>query len=321
MSDGSLGMDFDEYVSLSRQTMQDVGNLYAGIDYLRFIDGEKHLVFLTEQGFLLPSADFDRDVAAMAADARVAIDTIQTGGVHTVLVKGFPEIPPQTSFALSALRTVAEISGGQASINSRAEAGFDRILNATGFGYLLGYVAPSSRVDGRFRRIEVSVARRGVTVSYRRGYFARLEPESFDPRRSLATTRIVTAAGYQGDVNDLRLSFTVNDVRENGLRHARITGTVSADRVVFATGLGPTGPRHLAALNLAAFCTDEQGRSVGEHWKTLDIPIPSELFEEIRRTGLAFSMDVAVTTRPTFVRLVVYDYGSDLLGAKTTRVR
>lgn len=320
MSDGTLGMDFDEYVSLSRQTMQDVGNLYAGIDYLRFIDGEKHLVFLTEHGFLLPSADLDRDVAARAADARVAIDTIQTGGVHTVLVNGMPQVPPRIGFQLRALRTVSEISGGQVSTSTHADTAFDRILNATGSGYLLGYTPVTPLADGRFRRLEVRVNRRNVQLAYRRGYYARPEPEAFDPRRSLAMTRIGTAANYADDVRDLRIAMKTASVRQDGLRHVKVDVTVTADRLVLAVAKGPEGYRHLAALNVAVFCRDQEGRSLGEVWKTLDIPIPAIDLDKIKTTGLQFSVEVPVTRPPTFVKVVVYDYGSDLIGSKYTRM-
>ena len=39
---------FDEYARQSAQTSQDVGNIYAGINYLKHLDGEKHLVFVSE---------------------------------------------------------------------------------------------------------------------------------------------------------------------------------------------------------------------------------------------------------------------------------
>src|SRR5262245_5303870 len=38
-----MGDPFDAFISDNRQTLQDLGNLYTGIEYLRHIDGEKHL--------------------------------------------------------------------------------------------------------------------------------------------------------------------------------------------------------------------------------------------------------------------------------------
>ena len=61
--------------------MQDMGNLYTGIEYLRYLEGEKHILFVTEQGFYTPRLEADASLAARANHARVVIDTIQTGGI------------------------------------------------------------------------------------------------------------------------------------------------------------------------------------------------------------------------------------------------
>ena len=68
------------------------------------------------------------------------------------------------------------------------------------------------------------------------------------------------------------------------------------------------------------FCRDPEGRSLGEVWKTIDIPIPAAELDRIKTTGLTFSVEVPVTRPPTFVKLVVYDYGSDLVGSTYTRL-
>ncbi|HUG53346.1 MAG TPA: VWA domain-containing protein, partial [Vicinamibacteria bacterium] len=64
-------------------------------------------------------------------------------------------------------------------------AGLDRIADEARSHYLLGYVPSNRAADGRFRRIEVAVAREGVAVRARRGYFA-LGPEE---RREAAVGR------------------------------------------------------------------------------------------------------------------------------------
>ena len=320
MSDANFGMSFDDYISLSRQTMQDVGNLYAGIDYLRFIDGEKHLIFVTENGFLLPSADFDREIGALASDARVAIDAIQTGGVVTTLVDNIPVVTPQTGFALRALRTVSEGSGGQVSTSTRADVAIDRILAATGFGYLIGYSPSNTTLDGRFRSLKIEVKRRDVTVLYRRGYFARAEAATFDPRRSLASTRIITASNYSGDIKDLDVSFKGTDTKAGAVRGVKVDVVVNASRIVFARMVGVSGVQHLAALNVAVFCTDREGLTVGEQWKSLDLTVPDAMLAAVRQAGLTFTVEVPVRQPPIWVKVVVYDYGSDLIGTKYTRM-
>ena len=82
-------LSLEEFVASTAQTLQDLGNIYAGIDYLRHFEGEKHLVFLTEKGLTMPRVDEDEILAAAANDARVVIDTIETGGIY-VGQKGAP---------------------------------------------------------------------------------------------------------------------------------------------------------------------------------------------------------------------------------------
>ena len=55
--------------------------LYGGIRYLRYLDGEKHLVFLTPNGLFLPRLENSNSIAALANDARVSIDIIHTYGM------------------------------------------------------------------------------------------------------------------------------------------------------------------------------------------------------------------------------------------------
>ena len=318
MADLMLGTNlednFDDYIALNRQTMQDVGNLYSAIDYLKFIDGEKHIIFVTEQGFLQPRADYDRDLAGMAADARVAIDTIQTGGVQMVLdAKGLPTVP--NGQALSALRTVSEISGGQVSVSNYGDQAVARILHATEFGYLLGYAPLNPSIDGRFRKIEVKVKRKGAEVSFRHGYYARAA-EDFDPRQSIAATRMSAAAGVGYDIRDLKVSFKTTDAKFGASRMLNVDATLDAEHVAFAH----VRDTHVAALHYAVLCADAYGSSVGEFWKTVDYQIPDSVFDQVMLTGIKLNVQVPVRQSPSFVKMIVYDYGSDLIGTVERRI-
>jgi VWFA-related protein len=314
MFDPTLEMSFADYIVLNRQTMQDVGNLYAGIDYLRFIPGEKHLIFVTEQGFYLPRADYDRDLAVFASDARVALDTIQTGGVAATMAAGGPMGPyitVQNGPQLRALREISDISGGQSSVSKYAEAAFDRILSSTEFGYLLGYVPSDPRADGRTRNIKVTVNRRDATVAYRRAYVARPDNASFDPRESLAATRLMSAVNYEREVPDLSFTTRLLDVKEGAIHFVNVEVTLDAKRLQLAAA----GDRYVAALNFAILCGDYYQKEIGQLWEAKDVFVPADRMDEIQRSGLTVTLRVPVRQPPVFVKIVVYDYGSDRLGS------
>src|SRR4029078_408787 len=98
--------------------------------------GEKHLIYVTEQGFALPRADYEREMAQLASEARGALDTVQTGGVAASFSEG-GYMTVSNGFALRALREISDISGGQSAVSKYAEAAFDRLLTSTDVGYLL----------------------------------------------------------------------------------------------------------------------------------------------------------------------------------------
>jgi hypothetical protein len=51
----------------------DVLLLLGALQYLRFIDGEKHLVYLPARSFAPGAVEDDREIARVANDARVAL--------------------------------------------------------------------------------------------------------------------------------------------------------------------------------------------------------------------------------------------------------
>ena len=147
-----IGMTLDEYVAANAQTSQDLGNMYLGVEYLRHLDGEKHLVFVSESGLQLPRVEDDRDLAAAATDARVVIDYIHTGGAVAGIsagmgvaeARGRMAMPPPARVTMPPMmtaRTITSLTGGSFYANQLkdAAADMDRIDQATRFDYLLGY--------------------------------------------------------------------------------------------------------------------------------------------------------------------------------------
>jgi hypothetical protein len=78
----------------------------------------------------------------------------------------------RTEFRTEALRTLAGNTDGLAIITNDLRGGLRRIVDDVSAYYMLGYYSTDRNFNGGYRRIEVKVARPGVQVRARRGYFA-----------------------------------------------------------------------------------------------------------------------------------------------------
>ena len=108
--------------------------------------------------------------------------------------------------------------------------GMERIGRESSTYYLLGYAPLDKRADGRFRKIEVKVARPGVTVRARRGYYA---PGGPLPKGREATSSrdaaIQTALDSPFDLQGVPLRATAYVLGEAEAGKLRVLVTTEAD--------------------------------------------------------------------------------------------
>jgi VWFA-related protein len=331
----ALDVSFDEYVAGQVELMQDLGNLYAAIDYMRHLEGEKHLAFITPRGLLLPRAENDRNLAAVASDARVAIDILFTGGVVGAPTPRFiyrdggggrieapavarPAAVFGQTFTIQALRRIADITGGQLAAFRYGREAFARIDQGTRFQYLLGYYPSDSTMNGAFRRIEVKVNRPGVTVLYRRGYFAAPQLVPLDRREFMAFRRLAAAGRYTEPIEDISLTLEQPSIVSNpGGGELTISGSVDLSRVKFENVDG----RHHATLEVGVYVGDARERVLGETLKQVELKLTDESYRTVTTSGVPFSARLAFTGQPVYVKAIVYDYASDLLGSSIVKLK
>jgi VWFA-related protein len=329
-----LRLPFDRFVESNRQTMQDLGNLYTGIEYLRQLDGEKHLIFVTEQGITLPRLEDDMSLAAIASDARVAIEPIQTGGeldapmpAPAATSTGATAVPApnaavRQSLAMVTLRTIADLTGGQASMHAYAEGAIDRINTATRFSYLVGYAPSNTTWDGRYRHIHVTVRRPDVTVFYRHGYYGREQVPPTNRRQFVAASRMNAAVGYRRDIRDIRLKATARFVKgpdgvAGGKAAIEVTLTIDAARVHF----DDLQNQRVGTLDVALVCLDARQRVVGQLVEEIRLRQDEAEHQRALRDGIAYAGRVTPTAAAQMVKVVVYDYAADLLGTVVVTVK
>lgn len=325
----TVEMAFDEYAKTSVQTFQDLGNVYAGINYLKYLDGEKHLVFVSEGGLFLPRLDNDHSVAALASDARVVIDVLQTGGLITMdpfkrgALGEVTGVDPNKLARMSTgqltagqtSRNLADLTGGMAAVYTPSEKTLAQIDAASRFEYLLGYAPSNAAWDGRFRKIVVSVNRPNVRVLYRHGYYAREEYIPFDRRQFMTYGRVAAAGNMTEALTDLKVSATAAYAKDTSEIVVKLS--IAADRVAFEHANG----KHAASLEVVFFAGTSKQTLVGEHWQAVDLDLTDANYETFKSRGLSYTQPVPVKGEPRFVKVIVYDYAADLTGTALVMIQ
>lgn len=323
----NLGVSLSEFFGDTAQAMQDQANLYAGIEYLKHLDGEKHIIWVTEYGmqrFFRDPVEDDRDLGRAAADARVVLDVVRSGG--TVLAGGIGAAESRTATPFSGVRALttmlpaqssrilADLTGGRSDANrfANASVAVDYIEQASRVQYLLGYYPTNSRLDGRFRNVVVTVNRPDVTVLVRRGYYARREAGPIDRRAIVTFSRVSAAAGDAREIGDIALKAAASSTAST----VTLNITVDISRVQFETVKG----RQNASLQVSAFCLNGKQRPVGDLQRGVELSFTADRLAELSKTGVVVPFNVPVREAADTIKLVVYDYASDLTGSLNVKV-
>jgi len=304
-----LDMSLDEFVEVNAQTMQDVGNLLTGIGYLRHVSGEKHLLFVSEFGLMLPRAEDDKGIAAAAADARVVLDILHTGGTNP---RG------GIDFRIPTSRTIADLAGGQFTSVMMGPAFVARVDNVSRFQYTLGYYPANSQMDGKYRRISVRLNRPGLRLLYRHGYFARQFQSGFDRQQMISYSRITAAASYGTAILDLPLTIqAANGTAAAGTAEVTVRAQIAPHRLSLTEADG----RKKGSVDIAIFCADANQGLVGVDWNTVQFEMTPDAHQRFLQKGLTYSARVAVSGPARHVKVVIYDAGADLIGSALLQIR
>jgi VWFA-related protein len=311
-------LPLEDFISATAQTLQDLGNLYAAIAYLRNFEGEKHVVFFTERGLTMPRLEEDEVLASAANDARVAIDTVQTGGLLGQSGAQAPDGRFNETFAFRTLRVIAEMTGGVSSIAEDGAKAMARLDAVTRSGYLLGYYPSNAKWDGSYRKVEVKVNRPGATAYYRHGYYARPELGPFNRREFVTQDRIRAAASFRRTVEDIRVRVdaSVGKAEDGAGTEVRISGTIDMAKLAlrFVEGV------HQGFVSIAVFCWDDKGEALANTLQNADIKLPDEVYKKLAGSGIPFKMRLLTSPAIRRVRVVVYDPKADLIGSVDKRM-
>jgi len=340
----TVSLPFDEFAAKSAGSFQDLQNLYTCIEYLRYMEGEKHLIFFTGDGLLFSNGNEanEQGIIAMANDARVKIETFQTGGTFAdpelVPTTGIllpsqprgstspPPVPPpnisQTNwsraFMLAALRNISKLTGGSVTIGEDIGKALGRLNEVTSVEYLLGYYPQDDRWDGKYRQIDVRVNRPATRVSFRHGYYARDTLRPYDREEFLSYSRISAAGGYEADIEDIPFKVTTAKAQDaGGTPQIKVDLQIDAEKV----GFRMVGTRHLGRLRIAIFYADVRRNHLGDNWTTMNMDMSEESYQRLLQSGIQYAALIPQKAPNQILKVIIYDTWNDKVGSKLVKTR
>jgi VWFA-related protein len=209
------------------------------------------------------------------------------------------------------LRVLAESTGGASLPVQDLREPFRRAMEEARTHYEFSYSPARSENDGRFRKIEVKVARPGVKVFARSGYYALplLRGEEIYPFE-MATLQAINAtpAPQQLDFHSDVLRF------RPGSKRSQLTFACQ----VPVRGLSVTEDKDWAKVHVSitALIKNDQGQVVDKLSKDLPYAVPRAKAAELRRGVVSFTMPFRLPSGQYSIETAAVDRDSARAGVR-----
>jgi VWFA-related protein len=311
--------------------------LKNALQYLQTVDGDKHVIVVTEAPFpvgrvsdhLLESFWFQH-----ATSARAALHFIHAG---SLTAKSNPSMISRSGGAAGlgsalgrvAQEVVSEQTGGSSSFFQYADKSLAALDRATRFHYLIGYYPTRELPPDQYREIEVSINRPGLRLSYRRGYQAQPaidKPEDY--RQAQIAARMEDGALRLVDPTLSNLPNSDRGFKWDIHLTASMSRAVGPHSVQVAVAFDPLltmfakiGDRYVAELDLMLLADDEHRNVVGELKRHLKVELSAAEFAQTKRRWPTFDLVLEVTRAPTWVRGVLYQFDTDRTAMNQTKIK
>lgn len=172
--------------------------------------------------------------------------------------------------------------------------------------YLLGYVSSNPKRDGKFRNIQVSVARPGVEVRARKGYYAPRATEETKPVPADKVDPRVRAgldSPFDSDKIPIRMASYVLGNGPSG----KATVLLVADLDLKSMRFEKKGGREVGALDTFTLVSPLEGGAPQMMEKRIDLSLPSEVHARLLREGLPIMRDFELASGTYQARVLVRD--------------
>jgi VWFA-related protein len=308
-------------------------SLRAHLRSLRHFDAAKSLIIFSD-GFLsegISHVSYEiQDVVDQALASSVVLNTVDVRGLYTPVLPASERATPTSSSAgaykqilymddMSAqeapLAQMANETGGLFSHNSNdLYAGVRKIADRQSTYYVLTYAMPSQKSDGRYHKIKLEVARPGLELVYRKGYYAPKEELTFERRKK---EDIMEAFRAPGNLNEIPIGLAYNYYQEDASTYVLALSTnVSIRGLHFLD----EDSRRKNLINLVVAAFDEMDHYVEGIEKSIDFKLTEASYANILTYGINSKVEFKLPMGRYKIKAVVREGTEGKMGSATRTV-
>jgi hypothetical protein len=165
----------------------------------------------------------------------------------------------------------------------------------------------------------VKVRAPGATVLFRHGYYARLELLPFDRRSFITEDRILAALTFSRTLNDIKVKMdcSLKSSESGEGRDLVVNLRIDPARLAWRTTADGS---HLGLVDVAIFYFDQKGQMLGNAHQRAELKIADENFQATKKDGVRYNVRFPVNAATRALRVVVYDFKTDLVGSVDGKV-
>ena len=219
----------------------------------------------------------------------------------------------------SSLRELAESTGGVMVANTNdLGKGLERVTSDLSSYYEIAYVPQGGEADGKFRKIDVKVARKGIDVTSRSGYFA-LPATDTAPILPFELPLLAAAAVTPAP---RAFEFNVGAFRFHDTGHGRQFTLVAEIPVATLTvNEDKKAKRYNLRMNVMALVKDANGTIVERLSNSYPLEGPLENLPAIQRGNVVFKRQLWLAPGRYTVTTVVRDQHADKVSVRQLPIR
>ena len=339
----------DVRVRITLAALRSIARAFAGIP------GRKNLIWVSSAfpfSLLLGSSNYSDAnraygdetgrTAELLASARVAVYPVDARGLLMGLTTGRKsaglidtitqrddlqsldqDLANSPEVALSSQTTMQDLAketGGLAFYNHNDITRAVTLSAADGDSYYtLGYYPEGGRWDGKFRRIEVKVAGKGLETRYRSGYFAldvvkTLAADKPQQRERRAFEELRDAIADPLPATQVTFRAHIPATQPAAKAQVQIQFLIDAATISFD---GVESGRPHCSLDFMVAAASPEGNIITADGRTVDAQLKPDQYAQATHNGFPFSMPLALAPGSYSLHLAVRDSPTGQIGTLT----